>query len=50
MTMTQLRSLLYKLARGLGDVNAVRRGTVHKRAARRVAGRGTGRMLRKLIK
>jgi hypothetical protein len=50
MTLTQLRSLLYKLARGLGDVNAVQRGTVHKRVARRAAGRGTGRMLRRLIK
>jgi hypothetical protein len=50
MTLNQLRSLLYKLARGLGDVNAVQRGTVHKRVARRAAGRQTGRLLRKLIK
>ncbi len=50
VTLNQFRSLLYKLARGLGDANAVKRGTVHKRAARRVSGRGTGRMLRKLIR
>jgi len=37
-----MRSFLYLLARFLGDVNAVRRGTVGKRIARRVAGRATG--------
>jgi hypothetical protein len=50
MTVNQLRSLLYKLARGLGDVQSVRRGTVHKRVARRVAGRQTGRALRRMLR
>ena len=44
------RSLLYKLARLLGDVNAVRRGRVGRRVARRAAGRATGRGLRRLFK
>jgi hypothetical protein len=37
--MTSLRSFLYTLARILGDVNAIRRGTIHKRIANRVIGR-----------
>jgi hypothetical protein len=40
MTLNQFRSLLYKLARGLGDVNAVKRGTVGRRIARRGARAG----------
>lgn len=31
MTLSALRSLLYLIARLLGDVNAVRRGTIDKR-------------------
>jgi hypothetical protein len=45
-----LRSSLYKVARILGDVNAVQKGKVGKRIARRVTGKATGRTLRKLIK
>jgi len=40
-----LRSALYATARALGDVNAVRKGTVGKRIVRRAAGRVTGRLL-----
>lgn len=47
--MTAFRSLLYWLARLLGDANAVRRGRVGRRIARRAAGRGSGRALRKLF-
>lgn len=50
MTVSALRSLLYALARLLGDVNAVRRGTVGKRIARRIAGKATGRTLGRLFK
>jgi hypothetical protein len=42
--------LLYLIARLLGDVNAVRRGTIGKRIARRIAGKASGRLLRRLIK
>jgi len=45
-----LRSALYTIARLMGDVNAVKKGKVGKRVARRAAGKATGRSLRKLLK
>lgn len=45
-----LRGFLYALARFLGDVNAVRRGTVGKRIVRRAVGRLTGRALWRLFR
>ena len=36
------RSFLYTLAKLLGDVNAVKKGTVGKRIGRRVAGKARG--------
>jgi len=45
-----LRSSLYKVAKIMGDVNAVKKSKVGKRVARRAAGKATGRTLRKLIK
>ena len=50
MGISKIRGLLYLIARLLGDVNAVRRGTVGKRIARRIAGKASGRLLRRLIK
>ncbi|HIJ42714.1 MAG: hypothetical protein QF511_12410 [Rhodospirillales bacterium] len=50
MSISKIRGLLYLIARLLGDVNAVRRGTVGKRIARRIAGKASGRLLRRLIK
>jgi hypothetical protein len=50
MSLNKTRGFLYWLARLLGDVNAVKRGTVGKRIARRAAGRATGKALRKLFK
>lgn len=44
------RGWLYWLAKILGDINAVKRGKVGKRIARRAAGKATGRGLRKLFK
>ena len=44
-----MRNLLYWLARLLGDVNAVGKGKVGRRAARRIAGKLTGRGLRRLF-
>lgn len=44
-----MRSLLYKLARLLGDYNAVRKGRVGRRVGRRAAGKLTGRWMRKLF-
>lgn len=45
-----IRSSLYKVARIMGDVNAVQKGTVRKRVARRAAGKVIGRGLGKLFK
>lgn len=49
-SINKVRSSLYKMARLLGDVNAVKRGTVGKRVARRAVGRATGRGLGRLFK
>ena len=46
----KIRSLLYWLARLLGDVNAVRRGRIGQRVARRVAGKAAGRAMRKTLR
>lgn len=45
-----LRGFLYAMARLLGDVNAVRRGTVGKRIVRRAVGRATARTLWRLFR
>ena len=45
-----LRSSLYKAARLMGDANAVKKGKVSKRVARRAAGKATGRTMRKVLK
>lgn len=50
MSINKTRGFLYWLARLLGDVNAVQKGKVGKRVVRRVAGKATGRTLRKLMK
>ena len=46
----KIRSFLYWLARLLGDVNAVRKGRVRQRIVRRVAGKATGRAMRKTLR
>ena len=50
MSITKTRGLLYFIARLLGDVNAVQKGTVGKRVARRAAGKATARALGKLLR
>jgi hypothetical protein len=45
-----IRSMLYKAARIMGDVNAIKKGTVGKRVARRTVGKATGRAMGKLFK
>lgn len=50
MSIHKVRSWLYRLARLLGDVQAVRRGRIGKRIWRRLAGKVTARALRKLIR
>lgn len=50
MTLASIRSLLYLIARVLGDVNAVRRGTFGKRMVRRAAGRVLGRGMGRIFR
>lgn len=50
MSVTRTRGVLYRLARLLGDYQAVKKGRAGKRAARRVSGRMSGRALGKLFK
>ena len=50
MSISKTRGLLYLLAKLLGDVQAVKRGRVGKRIARRVAGKMTGRGLGKIFR
>jgi hypothetical protein len=45
-----MRGFLYALARLMGDYGAVRRGTVGRRIARRVAGRMATRALWRLFR
>jgi len=45
-----MRSLLYLIARILGDIEAAQKGRIGKRFARRAAGHVTGRLLRRIFK
>jgi hypothetical protein len=49
-TMNQTRGWLYRIARIMGDVQAVQRGRVGQRVGRRVTGRATGRAMRRLFR
>jgi hypothetical protein len=51
-TMSLIRSMLYGIAKLLGDLSAVQRGpdAMAKRLARRAAGKVTGRMLGRLFR
>lgn len=51
MAFSSLRSLLYKLGRLLGDINAVSKGptAILKRIERRALGRLTGRGIRRIV-
>jgi hypothetical protein len=53
MSVNKTRGLLYKVARLLGDVQAVSSGSskkMTKRVGRRVTGRAAGKAMRKLFK
>ena len=50
VTISKVRSLLYKAARLLGDVNAVENSKVPQRVERRIAGKFMGRILGKLFR
>jgi len=48
--MATTRGLLYTLARLMGDVTAVKNGTVGKRVGRRIVGKITGRGIGRLFR
>lgn len=50
MSISKTRGLMYKLAKILGDVQAVRKGKIGRRIGRRIAGKATGRGLGKIFK
>jgi hypothetical protein len=50
MTLAGFRSLLYLIARLIGDLSSVRRGTIGKRIARRAAGRVLGRGMGRIFR
>lgn len=50
MTINKIRSILYTSAKMLGDVNSINKGKIGQRIFTRIAGRITGRFLRKVIK
>jgi len=53
MSIHKTRSILYTIARLLGDFSAVSSGSpkkIAKRAGRKVAGRAAGKLLRKMFK
>lgn len=50
MSLSKVRGILYRLARVLGDVQAVEKGRVVPRMERRIVGRAMGRILGKLFR
>lgn len=50
MSINKVRSVLYTVAKLLGDVNAVAKNKVGQRVVRRMAGKVTGRIFSKWFK
>ena len=50
MSINKTRGFLYTLAKFLGDYQAVRKGKVVKRIARRTTGKATARALSKMFR
>ncbi|MBV6512533.1 MAG: hypothetical protein FMNOHCHN_02040 [Ignavibacteriaceae bacterium] len=50
MKINFIRSILYTIARILGDVNAAQKGKLPQRILRRAAGKAAGKILNKLPK
>lgn len=48
MSINKIRNILYKIARVLGDIEAIRKGKLGQRIRRRIAGKIAGRALRKI--
>jgi hypothetical protein len=50
MSINKVRSVLYLIARILGDVNAIQKGKIEQRIGRRVLGKVFGRLIRSIFK
>ena len=50
MSINKVRSVLYALAKLLGDVNAIQKDKIATRIGRRLAGKITGRLLGRLFR
>ena len=50
LTIGKIRSALYKTAKLLGDINAVKRGSVGQRVSNRLVGKASGRISGKFVK
>ena len=50
LTIGKTRSALYKTAKILGDINAVKRGTIGRRVTHRISGRISARLLSRLVR
>ncbi|GAB4150161.1 MAG: hypothetical protein Fur0015_14290 [Ignavibacteriales bacterium] len=50
MTINSIRNVLYKVAKILGDINAINKGKITERVVRRAAGRTSGRLLQRLFR
>lgn len=46
MSIGKIRTILYKTARLLGDINAIKRGRVKERIHNRIIGKITGRLFK----
>jgi len=49
-SLNKFRNFLYKIARALGDINAIQKGKIGQRIGRRAIGRFIGRILNRLFK
>jgi len=50
MNINLIRSILYKTAKFLGDINAIQKGKIGERIVKRTVGRTSGRLLQKLFR
>lgn len=50
MNLKKVESILYKTGRILGDLNAIKNGTIHQRLARRAVKKAVNRVTWKIFK
>ena len=50
LTIGKTRSALYRTAKILGDINAVKRGTIERRVTHRISGKISARLLSKFVR